>query len=96
MSRFRQFASIDKLANIHRAIRDAREAVDLERAQDVRAARDEARLVLNRHGCFMAALTLSFDVAGLSATREFQQMAQRMKDGGYHKTRILAGGSLDG
>jgi hypothetical protein len=92
-SRFRQLASYSELVKIHRAIADAREAVEAERAQDIRAEREETRVLLGSHGLFQASVAIG--AGAIQAFDEYRQLSQRMREGGYHAARRRAGGSLD-
>lgn len=95
MSRWRQNQSYSELVKIHRAIADAKEAVDAERAMEVRVARENVRLLCGSHGLFMASMAVrSTPLAATDA--EFEKMTQRMRAGGYHRAREAAGGMLDG
>ncbi len=78
------------LVQIQRQIVDAREAVVAEWAQDVRAARENVRLLLGQHGLFTACFAVRRD-PGCQSYYEFQRMADRMRWGGYHRMRKTMG-----
>jgi hypothetical protein len=60
----------------------------------VRAARDEARIALGTCGLFTASFATTRD-PHCQTLAEFQRMAQRMREGGYHRARRNAGGELE-
>lgn len=91
--RWRRNESYGQLVKMHRAIADAKDAVDAERVEDFCAARENVRLVLGSHGLFTASFAMKRDVNSQSYV-EFQKMVNRMKSGGYHATRHRLGGRV--
>jgi dihydrodipicolinate synthase/N-acetylneuraminate lyase len=92
-SRFSQLKSYSELVKIHRAIADAKEAADADRATDIRAEREETRVMLGSHGLFMASVATG--AGATPALDEYRKLNQRMREGGYHAARRRAGGVLD-
>jgi hypothetical protein len=95
VSRFRQSERHSKIVNIQRCIADARDAAHCERVETVRAERELVRAKLLLHDLPMASAAVRLGGESQTSVRDFERMAQRMRDGGYHKARQRAGGSLD-
>jgi hypothetical protein len=96
VSRWRQHRSIGERFNIHEQIAAAHAAAADERAFEVYMAREHVRALLLEHQLPMASFAVRSDGELQRPYMEFTRMAQRMRSGGYHKARLLAGGSLDG
>jgi hypothetical protein len=96
LSRWRQNERHSQIVQIHRLIADARDAAHCERVETVRAERESVRAKLLLHDLPMASAAVRLDGESQTAVRDFERMAQRMRDGGYHAARRRAGGSLDG
>jgi hypothetical protein len=98
MSRWRQNASYGELVKIHRAILQAKEAADAERAEEIRAARENVRLTLDprqsrpdhgeRRRAHRRRSRRSFS--------DFKLINERMRAGGYHRVRLTGGRGIDG
>lgn len=80
---------------IHRQILDAHEALEAERAADVKVARENARLLLGQHGLFTASFAMRRD-PGYQTYREFHTMVSHMRAGGFHRVRENGGRGIDG
>jgi hypothetical protein len=96
MSRWRQNERHSQIVQIHRLIADAKDAAHCERIEGVRAERESVRAKLLLHDLPMASAAVRLDGESQTSVRDFERMAQRMRDGGYHAARRRAGGSLDG
>jgi hypothetical protein len=88
--------SISQKAMIARGIADAKDAVDAERASEIRAARENVRLKLLSHGLVMASQAVRINgEAGVSFS-DYKLMNDRIRSGGYHRVRLTGGRNLDG
>lgn len=82
------------LVAIEHQILDAVEAVEIERAKAIRAAREEVQTLLDHHQLYIASLATGRCPA--TSYLEFHRMACCIRSGGYHRVRLTGGRNLDG
>lgn len=88
--------ALTKLALIARGIAEAKDAVDAERAAEIRAARETVRLTLLSNGLINASVAVrTAGDAGVSFN-DFKLINDRMRAGGYHRVRLTGGRGIDG
>lgn len=88
--------SISQLRMIAKGIAEAKDALEAERASEIRAARENVRLTLLSQGLVMASVAVRISgEAGVSFT-DFKIFSERMRAGGFHRVRLTGGRNLDG
>ena len=78
------------IERVREQITDAHELVDIERAQEILAARRNTALTLKAHDLQMASFAVTHDPA-CQAFVEFHKMRNRIERGGYHAVRAELG-----
>ena len=77
-------------------VAEAKDAVDDERAAEIRAARENVRLTLLSNNLIMASVAVRVSGEYGMSFIDFKLINDKMRAGGYHRVRLTGGRNLDG